>query len=49
LTIDYIGFEECISVIRSYPDRGPEQKFKGGLADNAEETVALHTGYSSFA
>jgi alanyl-tRNA synthetase len=43
LTIDYIGFEELYKRHQELSRQGAEQKFKGGLADNAEETVALHT------
>ncbi len=42
-TIDYAGFEELYKQHQELSRQGALQRFKGGLADNSEETVALHT------
>jgi len=43
LEIDVKGFEELLSAHQELSRKGAEQKFKGGLADNSEQTTALHT------
>ena len=43
ITIDYAGFEELYKQHQELSRQGALQRFKGGLADNSEETVALHT------
>lgn len=43
LTIDYAGFKELYKQHQELSRQGAQQKFKGGLADHAEETIALHT------
>jgi len=43
LSIDYTGFEELYKQHQELSRQGAGQKFSGGLADNAEETIALHT------
>lgn len=41
--IDLEGFEELFKKHQELSRQGASQKFKGGLADNTEETTALHT------
>jgi alanyl-tRNA synthetase len=43
LTVDEAGFETLYREHQDISRRGMEQKFKGGLADHAEETTRLHT------
>lgn len=43
ITIDYVGFEELYKQHQELSRQGALQKFRGGLADNTEETIALHT------
>ncbi|MFZ5354547.1 MAG: alanine--tRNA ligase [Bacillota bacterium] len=43
LSIDMTGFEELYRQHQELSRQGASQKFKGGLADNAKETAALHT------
>lgn len=43
LAIDYAGFEELYRLHQELSRQGAQQKFRGGLVDNAEETIALHT------
>jgi alanyl-tRNA synthetase len=43
MSIDMEGFEELFKRHQELSRQGASQKFKGGLADNTEETTALHT------
>ena len=43
LTVDEKGFEERFKQHQETSHAGAEQRFKGGLADNTEETAKLHT------
>jgi len=43
LVVDQAGFEALYQVHKDVSRRGMEHKFKGGLADHAEETTRLHT------
>jgi alanyl-tRNA synthetase len=43
LRVDEAGFEALYQEHKEISRRGMEQKFKGGLADHAEETTRLHT------
>jgi alanyl-tRNA synthetase len=43
LTVDVEGFEKLYREHQDISRRGMTQKFKGGLADHAEETTRLHT------
>ncbi len=41
--VDMAGFSALMKEHQELSRRGAEQKFKGGLADNSEETTKLHT------
>lgn len=41
--VDLKGYEEAYAKHQELSRQGAEQKFKGGLADNSEETAKLHT------
>jgi alanyl-tRNA synthetase len=41
--VDEKGFEDLLKGHQELSRKGAEQKFKGGLADNKEETTKLHT------
>lgn len=43
ILIDLEGFQEFFKKHQQLSRQGASQKFKGGLADNTEETTALHT------
>ncbi|HEY6019901.1 MAG TPA: alanine--tRNA ligase, partial [Candidatus Paceibacterota bacterium] len=43
--IDIEGFKELLKKHQDLSRAGSEQKFKGGLADTAEQTVRLHTAH----
>ncbi|MBC8532095.1 alanine--tRNA ligase [Gehongia tenuis] len=43
LTVDVEGFEEAFKEHQKKSQAGAEQRFKGGLADQTEETARLHT------
>ena len=43
LTIDMDGFKAAFEAHQEKSHAGAEQRFKSGLADNSEATVALHT------
>jgi len=43
LTVDTPGFERRFAEHQALSRRGGAQKFKGGLADHAEQTTRLHT------
>ena len=43
LTVDEKGFQERFKQHQETSHAGAEQRFKGGLADNTEETAKLHT------
>ncbi|HOB63713.1 MAG TPA: alanine--tRNA ligase [Clostridia bacterium] len=43
ITVDVEGYEACYKEHQLKSQAGAEQKFKGGLADNTEETAKLHT------
>lgn len=43
ITVDKEGYEECFKEHQEKSHAGAEQKFKGGLADNSEQTSKLHT------
>ena len=43
LTVDLDGFKKAFELHQEKSHAGAEQKFKSGLADNSEATVALHT------
>ena len=43
LTVDVDGFNERFKKHQENSHAGAEQRFKGGLADNSEETAKLHT------
>ena len=43
--IDVEGFKELLKKHQELSRAGSEQKFKGGLADTAEQTVRLHTAH----
>ncbi len=43
LEVDEKGFEERFKQHQATSHAGAEQRFKGGLADNTEETAKLHT------
>ena len=43
VTVDEAGFEERFKKHQENSHAGAEQRFKGGLADNSEETAKLHT------
>lgn len=42
-TVDVEGFEESFKRHQGISQAGASQRFKGGLADNTEETAKLHT------
>lgn len=42
-TVDMIGFQECFKEHQKKSSQGSEQRFKGGLAEQTEETARLHT------
>ena len=42
-SVDEKGFEDLLKGHQELSRKGAEQKFKGGLADNKEETTKLHT------
>ncbi len=42
-TVDMAGFEECFKEHQKKSSQGSEQRFKGGLAEQTEETARLHT------
>lgn len=42
-TVDIEGFEESFKKHQELSQKGASQRFKGGLADNTEETAKLHT------
>lgn len=41
--VDKNGFQKAYEKHQELSRKGAEQKFKGGLADNSEQTAALHT------
>lgn len=41
--VDKDGFQKAYEKHQELSRKGAEQKFKGGLADNSEQTAALHT------
>ncbi|MBI5651121.1 MAG: alanine--tRNA ligase [Chloroflexi bacterium] len=43
LSVDEAGFDALYRAHQEISRRGSEQKFKGGLADHAEQTTRLHT------
>ena len=43
LQVDEAGFERCYQAHRELSRQALAQKFKGGLADHAEQTTRLHT------
>ena len=43
LVVDLAGFAKLMEKHRAQSRAGAEQKFKGGLADNSEQTVKYHT------
>ncbi len=43
LIVDRIGFEALMEEHKEKSRAGAEQKFKGGLADNSEKVIQLHT------
>lgn len=43
--VDTEGFKELLKQHQDLSRAGSEQKFKGGLADTAEQTVRLHTAH----
>ncbi len=43
IEVDMEGFEERFKKHQATSQAGAEQRFKGGLADNSEETAKLHT------
>jgi alanyl-tRNA synthetase len=43
--IDVEGFKELLKEHQNLSRAGSEQRFKGGLADTAEQTVRLHTAH----
>ena len=43
ITVDVEGFERAFKEHQEKSHAGAEQKFKGGLADNGEQTAKLHT------
>lgn len=43
LKIDQAGFDQAFKVHQEVSRAGMEKKFKGGLADNSEQTVNYHT------
>ena len=43
IEVDMAGFEERFKKHQATSQAGAEQRFKGGLADNSEETAKLHT------
>lgn len=43
LVVDRPGFEKLMEEHRNKSRAGAEQKFKGGLADNSEKVIELHT------
>ena len=43
LTVDEAGFNDRFKKHQELSQAGAEQRFKGGLADNTEETAKLHT------
>lgn len=43
IIVDEEGFENAFKEHQAKSQAGAEQKFKGGLADNSEETAKLHT------
>jgi len=43
--VDMEGFKELLKQHQDLSRAGSEQKFKGGLADNSEATVRLHTAH----
>ncbi|MBE5762124.1 MAG: alanine--tRNA ligase [Clostridiales bacterium] len=42
-TVDLEGFQQRFKAHQELSHAGAEQRFKGGLADNSEETTKLHT------
>jgi len=43
IEVDTDGFKTCFEKHQALSKAGSEQRFKGGLADNSEETAKLHT------
>lgn len=43
ITVDIEGFKAAFEEHQRKSQKGAEQKFKGGLADNTEQTARLHT------
>ena len=43
LTVDMDGFHDCFRRHQATSQAGAEQRFKGGLADNSEQSARLHT------
>ncbi|MFI3242148.1 MAG: alanine--tRNA ligase [Alphaproteobacteria bacterium] len=43
LSVDVEGFNKCFAEHQEKSRQGAENKFKGGLADNSEQTTNLHT------
>lgn len=43
ISVDLEGFDDCYKEHQEKSHAGAEQKFKGGLADNSEQTTKLHT------
>ena len=43
LVVDEAGFQKAFQHHQAVSNAGSEQRFKGGLADHAEETARLHT------
>ena len=43
LTVDMDGFHDCFRRHQTTSQAGAEQRFKGGLADNSEQSARLHT------
>jgi alanyl-tRNA synthetase len=43
MSVDLQGFDELYKVHQELSRQGASQKFKGGLADNTEDTTKLHT------
>lgn len=42
-TVDMKGFDECFKEHQKKSSQGSEQRFKGGLAEQTEETARLHS------
>ena len=43
IIVDVAGFHELFAIHQEKSRAGAAQKFKGGLSDNSEETIKLHT------